>query len=94
MYYHGFVSAIAAFFIKEIRAHAFSYIYTSPIMVLSSAMQIFPFLSFQEEINELLGSLSSFFSSYYIIKDGGCEMNYELMDSGLVFIYSLSVLYF
>jgi len=64
-----FVSAIAHFYQKKFGAHAFSYIYIVPIMVLIiPAMQIFPFLSFQEESMELLGSLSSFLASYYIYK--------------------------
>ncbi len=64
-----FVSAIAHFYQKKFGTQTFSYVYIVTIIVLiTPVMQLFPLLSFQEESIELLGSLISFFASYYIYK--------------------------
>lgn len=64
-----FVTAIAYFYQKKFGTNNFSYIYMVTIIVLiTPVVQLFPLVSFQEESIELLGSLSSFFASYYIYK--------------------------
>ncbi len=64
-----FFTLIAHFYQKKFGKPTFFYIYIVPIIVLiTPAMQIFPFFSFQGESVEFLGSFISFLSSYFLYK--------------------------
>ena len=64
-----FISAIAHFYQKKFGKRTFFYIYIIPIIVLiTPLMQVFPFLSSQEESIEFLGSLISFLAGYFLYR--------------------------
>ncbi len=64
-----FITTIAHFYQKKFGKRMFFYIYIVPIIVLIiPAMQIFPFFTFIAEFIEFLGSLISFFASYFLYR--------------------------
>lgn len=64
-----FITAIANFYQKKFGVRTFYYFYLVPIIILFiPAFQLFPYFSFLGELIELIGSVSSFFVSYYLYR--------------------------